>query len=124
MLRTGREQRREDAVKFGLHYNTGFTGLAAARRAGLRGDGYFPGGRLTAAERAGPLDEMRTTARAAGRDPQALEVTRWGAIDMVASDVDAAAAAGTTRLVIAPASVDLPEQLDQLSAFADRLSLR
>jgi len=107
-----------------LPVHIGGSSLAAARRAGLRGDGYFPGGRLTPAERAGQLEEMRATAQAAGRDPQALEITRWGAIDMTASDVDASAAQGTTRLVIAPGSVDLPEQLDQLSAFADRLSLR
>jgi hypothetical protein len=35
---------------------------AAARRAGRRGDGYFPGGRLTAAERAGWVELMRTAA--------------------------------------------------------------
>jgi len=32
---------------------------------------------------------MRETARAAGRDPAALEYTRWGAIDMTADDVAA-----------------------------------
>jgi hypothetical protein len=30
---------------------------------------------------------MRATARDAGRDPGALEVTRWGSIDMTADDV-------------------------------------
>ena len=33
----------------------------------LRGDGYFPGGRLTAAERASQFEVMQATARAAGR---------------------------------------------------------
>ena len=42
---------------------------------------------------------------------------------MTAADVDAHAARGTTRLVVAPASTDLRDQLDQLSAFAARLGL-
>ena len=107
-----------------LPIHVGGSSPAAARRAGLRGDGYFPGGRLTAAERAAQLDLMRETALAAGRDPAALEYTRWGAIDMTADDVAAHAASGTTRLVVSPASTDLSEQQDELSAFAARLGLR
>jgi probable F420-dependent oxidoreductase len=106
-----------------LPVHIGGSSPAAARRAGLRGDGYFPGGRLTAAERASQLDLMRETARAAGRDADALEVTRWGSIDMTSSDVDDHAARGTTRLVVGPASVDLAEQRDQISAFAERVKL-
>src|SRR3984893_13588350 len=64
---------------------------------------------------------MREPAGAAGRDPAALEYTRWGAIDMTADDVAAHAAGGTTRLVAGPASTDLSEQKDQISAFAARL---
>ena len=64
---------------------------------------------------------MRETARAAGRDPVALECTRWGAIDMTADDAAAHAANGITRLVVGPASTDLSEQKDQISAFAARL---
>jgi probable F420-dependent oxidoreductase len=103
-----------------LPVHIGGSSPAAARRAGLRGDGYFPGGRLTVAERASQLDLMRETARAAGRDADALEVTRWGSIDMAKADVDDHAAQGTTRLVVGPASADLAEQRDQLSAFAER----
>ena len=66
---------------------------------------------------------MLETARAAGRDPAALEYTRWGAIDMTADDVAAHAASGTTRLVVGPAAADLSEQRDQISAFAARLAL-
>src|SRR6266566_4291984 len=47
-----------------LPIHVGGSSQAAARRAGLRGDGYFSGGRLTAAERAAQLDLMRETARA------------------------------------------------------------
>ena len=105
-----------------LPIHVGGSSPAAARRAGLRGDGYFPGGGLTEAERAAQLDTMRETARAAGRDPAALEYTRWGTIDMTADDVAAHAANGITRLVVGPASTDLSEQKDQISAFAARLT--
>ena len=107
-----------------LPVHIGGSSRAAARRAGLRGDGYFPGGRLTAQERASQLEEMRATARAAGRDPGALEYTRWGSIDMTADDVAAHAANGTTRLVVPPASADEAGQREEISAFADRLRLR
>jgi len=107
-----------------LPVHVGGSSRAAARRAGLRGDGYFPGGRLTVQERASQLDLMRATARAAGRDPGALEYTRWGSIDMTDSDVAGYAEQGTTRLVVAPTSAGIFEQHDQISAFAERLNLR
>jgi probable F420-dependent oxidoreductase len=106
-----------------LPIHVGGSSPAAARRAGLRGDGYFPGGRLTPAERDAQLDLMRATARAAGRDASALECTRWGSIDMTADDVAAHAAQGTTRLVVAPAATDQAGQRDELAAFAARLGL-
>src|SRR5882672_2053081 len=90
-----------------LPIHVGGSSPAAARRAGLRGDGYFPGGGLTEAERAAQVDLIRETARAAGRDPAALEYTRWGTIDLTADDVAAHAAGGTTRLVAGPASTHL-----------------
>jgi probable F420-dependent oxidoreductase len=107
-----------------LPIHIGGSSRAAARRAGLRGDGYFPGGGLTEAERASQIELMRATARDAGRDPDALEVTRWGSIDLTAADVAQHAASGVDRLVLGPASADRSEQLDQLSAFAERLALR
>jgi probable F420-dependent oxidoreductase len=107
-----------------LPLHVGGSSPAAARRAGLRGDGYFPGGRLTEAERASQIELMRATARDAGRDPGALEVTRWGSIDLTAEDVAEHAARGVNRLVVGPAPAELSGQLDQLSAFADRLALR
>jgi hypothetical protein len=67
---------------------------------------------------------MRATARDAGRDPGALEVTRWGSIDLTAEDVAEHATRGVNRLVVGPATAELSGQLDQLSAFADRLALR
>ncbi len=104
-----------------LPVHIGGSSAAAARRAGLRGDGYFPGGRLTAAERASQFEVMQATARAAGRDADALEYTRWASIDMTAPDVADFAAQGATRLVVPPASADPSGQLDQISAFAQRL---
>jgi alkanesulfonate monooxygenase SsuD/methylene tetrahydromethanopterin reductase-like flavin-dependent oxidoreductase (luciferase family) len=106
-----------------LPIHVGGSSRAAARRAGLRGDGYFPGGRLTEQERALQWDLVRKTATDAGRDPDTLEYTRWGSIDMSADDVEAHAARGTTRLIVSPASADPSEQRDQLSALAARLSL-
>jgi probable F420-dependent oxidoreductase len=107
-----------------LPIHVGGSSAAAARRAGRRGDGFFPGGRLTPAERQARIELMRTTALAEGRDPGALEYTRWGPIDMERSDVEAYAAQGVDRLVVGTTSADLNEQLRQLEAFATRHGLR
>jgi alkanesulfonate monooxygenase SsuD/methylene tetrahydromethanopterin reductase-like flavin-dependent oxidoreductase (luciferase family) len=103
--------------------HVGGSSRAAARRAGLRGDGYFPGGGLSAAGRASQVELMRETARAAGRDPAALEYTRWGSPGLSAADVEDLAGLGVTRLVVPAASPDLGEQLGEMSAFAARLGL-
>lgn len=107
-----------------LPIHIGGSSAAAARRAGRRGDGYFSGGRVTQAERLAQLELMRATAQAQGRDPEVLEYTRWGSIDMDRSDVDAYAAQGVDRLVVGPNSADLSEQLRQLEAFATLHGLR
>lgn len=106
-----------------LPVHVGGSSNAAARRAGRRGDGYFPGGRLTPAERASQLELMRAAAAEAGRDPDALEYTRWGSIDMTAADVESRARDGVTRLVVGTTSADLAAQRAEISAFADRLGL-
>ena len=103
-----------------LPVHIGGSSRAAARRAGLRGDGWFPGGRLTEEERASQVELVRATARDAGRDAGALDYTRWGSVDLTGAGIEAHAARGTTRLVFGPASTDLDEQREQLSAFADR----
>jgi probable F420-dependent oxidoreductase len=104
-----------------LPVHVGGSSTAAARRAGRRGDGYFPGGRLTAAERASRVALMRTAAAEAGRDPGALDYTRWGSIDMSAADVGSFARDGVTRLVVNASSPDPAEQRAEISAFASRL---
>jgi probable F420-dependent oxidoreductase len=106
-----------------LPIHVGGSSPAAARRAGLRGDGFFPGG-MSAADRDAQLDLMRQTARDAGRDPDALEYTRWGSITASPEEVAALAAEGVTRLVVSPTTADLAGQRDELSAFADRHGLR
>ena len=42
---------------------------------------------------------------------------------MTAADVAELAARGVDRLVVGPASADLSEQRDQLTAFAERVAL-
>jgi probable F420-dependent oxidoreductase len=106
-----------------LPIHVGGSSAPAARRAGRRGDGYFPGGRLAPADRTAQIELMQATARAAGRDPAALEYTRWGSIDLEAGSVAACAADGVDRLVVGTASADLDEQLRQLEDFATRHGL-
>jgi probable F420-dependent oxidoreductase len=106
-----------------LPIHVGGSSPAAARRAGRRGDGYFPGGRLAPQQRGEQIALMRAEAVAAGRDPGELEYTRWGHIDMTADEVDATAAQGVTRLVVGPGSTDLAGMRSEMSSFARRLSL-
>jgi probable F420-dependent oxidoreductase len=106
-----------------LPVHVGGSSMAAARRAGRRGDGYFPGGRLTLEQRGEQITVMRAEAAAAGRDPEALEYTRWGQIDMTADEVQARAAQGVTRLVVGPAATDVAGMQAEISSFAQRLGL-
>jgi probable F420-dependent oxidoreductase len=96
-----------------LPIHVGGSSRAAARRAGRRGDGYFPGGGLTPDERALRVD----LARQAARDPDAFEYTRWGSIDLTPPEVEDHAEQGVTRIVVGATSTD------ELSAFAERFGL-
>ncbi len=107
-----------------LPIHVGGSSPAAARRAGRRGDGFFAGGRLTQSERLAHFDLMRETAVAEGRDPEVLEYTRWGSIEMEPTAAEAYAAQGVDRLVVSTTSTDLNDQLRQLEAFATRHGLR
>jgi hypothetical protein len=66
---------------------------------------------------------MRAEAAAAGRDPAALEYTRWGQIDMTADEVEARANQGVTRLVVSPGSTDPAGVRSELQSFARRQGL-
>ncbi len=101
-----------------LPIHVGGASRAAARRAGQRGDGYFPGGQLTAGERASQLDVMRSAAAQAGRDPAVLEYTRWVPASISAADAGAHAGLGATRLVAALSAPDLDGQRAEMSALA------
>jgi probable F420-dependent oxidoreductase len=106
-----------------LPVHVGGSSRAAARRAGRRGDGWFPGGALGPGERGLQWDLARSAAAEAGRSPEALEYTRWGSIGMPAERVEAFAAQGVTRVVVAAAATDPGEQREELSAFAQRFGL-
>ncbi|MFV2099273.1 LLM class flavin-dependent oxidoreductase [Micromonospora sp. LOL_014] len=107
-----------------LPIHVGGSSRAAARRVGLRGDGYFPGGLLTPDERAAQWKLARSVATGAGRDPDALEYTRWGSTELSAQRVESYAAQGVTRIVVGSGADTLAEQRDDLSGFADRFGLR
>jgi probable F420-dependent oxidoreductase len=107
-----------------LPIHVGGSSRAAARRAGRRGDGYFPGGALSPHERGLQMDLARSTAIEAGRDPEALEYTRWGSTDMSTERVEALAAQGVTRIVVGAIATEPAQQRHELSAFAQRFGLR
>ena len=103
-----------------LPIHVGGSSRAAARRAGRLGAGYFAGGLLSPEERASQFDLARKAAAEAGRDPAALEHTRWGSIDMTVSDAEALAEQGVTRMVVSTGAED-PRA--QMSTFAERFGL-
>ena len=103
-----------------LPIHVGGSSPAAARRAGRRGDGYFPGGALSLQDRTAQMDIARAAAAEAGRDPAALEFTCWGSTEMTPEHAEKLAAQGMTRVVVGPTSTDPAEQRDQMSAFAER----
>ena len=71
--------------------------LRAARRAGEIGDGFFPG-RVIGGELEQLLDRMRRSAEAAGRDPDAIEITLGARPDPAA--IEQRIAAGADRVIV------------------------
>jgi len=96
---------------------------AAARRAGRLGDGFFPAG-VDDDELAVLIGVMRESAEAAGRDPDAVEITASG-LTLLGGDAAAAveryADMGVSRLMIAPLTYDASAIGDVLGEFADRV---
>src|SRR5262249_9318334 len=88
---------------------------ASARRAGRLGDGHFPG--RTEPDLAPLLDVMRAAARDAGGDPDAIEVTAGGALDL--EGVKRLADLGVSRVIIPPLGFDLDTLRTQLGKFSD-----
>lgn len=91
---------------------------AAARRAGRLGDGFFPAqGSFDKLPRL--LDVMRKAAVDAGRDPDAIEVTAGGAMDV--EGAKRYADLGVSRLVIPPLGWDVETLRTQLADFGERV---
>ncbi|RBQ18654.1 LLM class F420-dependent oxidoreductase [Spongiactinospora rosea] len=106
-----------------LPVHVGGSSQAAARRAGRLGDGFFPGGALTAEERAVQWELARSSAAEAGRDPDTLEYTRFGSLDMPVERVQELAGQGVTRVVVSTAATEPDDQRRELSDFAQRFGL-
>jgi probable F420-dependent oxidoreductase len=91
---------------------------AAARRAGRLGDGFVPG-RSTDDDLVPLLETMRAAAVDAGRDPDAIEVTAGGAMDL--DGVRRFADLGVDRVVLPPLGWDLDTLREQLGRFAENV---
>ena len=92
--------------------------MPAARRAGRLGDGFFPG--RSTDDDLGPLvDTMRTSAKDAGRDPDAIEVTAGGAMDL--DGVRRFGDLGVDRVVLPPLGWDLDTLREQLARFSENV---
>ena len=90
----------------------------SARRAGRLGDGYFPG-RARDEELVPLFDEVRRAAKDAGRDPDAIELTAGGVMDV--DGVKRYADLGVDRVVIPPLGFDAETLRQQLGTFADNV---
>jgi alkanesulfonate monooxygenase SsuD/methylene tetrahydromethanopterin reductase-like flavin-dependent oxidoreductase (luciferase family) len=88
----------------------------AARRAGRLGDGFFPG-RGTAEELTPLIEEMRSAATDSGRDPDAIEITAMGPLDV--EGIRRFADIGVDRLAIPPLGFDLASLTTGLRGFSD-----
>lgn len=106
-----------------LPIHVGGSSSAAARRAGRRGNGYFPGGMLTDHERDRQLELVRRVAVESGRDPGDIEYTRWGSADLSPERIAELAAQGVDRIVVGFAETDPAQQHDRMSEFAERFAL-
>lgn len=107
-----------------LPIHIGGSSRPGARRAGLRGDGWFPGGMVSPADRVAQLELVQSTAREVGRDPGAIEYTRWASLELSPEGVEGFARQGVSRLVIGGGSPDPERRMEELSEFAERFNLR
>lgn len=90
----------------------------AARRAGELGDGFFPGS-AKPDELATLLDIMRRSAKGAGRDPDAIEITVGGGFTV--EQARTLADLGVDRALIAPMAFDAEGIARQLTTFAEEV---
>jgi probable F420-dependent oxidoreductase len=108
----------------GIPIHIGGHSLAAARRAGRRGDGLQPLG-VRGDDLRALVDLMRTEAAASGRDPDQLELTLGHQTASVTPERAARLAEhGANRLLLRTTPVDdLRAVIAELAACADRLGL-
>jgi len=107
----------------GLPIHVGGSSEAAARRAGLRGDGWLPGGGLVPDERKALWELVLSTAEKAGRDPAAIAYTYTGSLEMSPETAERLATEGVTRISVAAPTGEPEEQCAELAAFAERFGL-
>jgi probable F420-dependent oxidoreductase len=104
----------------GVPIHVGGHSPAAARRAGRLGSGFHPLG-LDGDLLAERIDQMREAALAAGRDPDAIEITLGGLLDQLDEErLAVAEKAGAVRLVLSNRVKDIDAACAQLTAFAER----
>ncbi|HKY15454.1 MAG TPA: LLM class F420-dependent oxidoreductase [Microthrixaceae bacterium] len=97
---------------------------AAARRAGRQGDGFQPLG-IDDDVLVDRLEVMAESARDAGRDVGAIELTLGAPLQQAdRSTIEARGAQGATRLLLSSATADFDQLDDELTAAAERLGLR
>jgi probable F420-dependent oxidoreductase len=108
----------------GIPIHIGGHSVAAARRAGRRGDGLQPLG-VVGDDLHALVRIMRTEAERCGRDPDRLELTLGHSAAKVTPErAERLAALGADRLVLAVTpTTDLAAARDELSACAERLGL-
>jgi alkanesulfonate monooxygenase SsuD/methylene tetrahydromethanopterin reductase-like flavin-dependent oxidoreductase (luciferase family) len=105
----------------GIPIHIGGHSPAAARRAGRLGDGFLPLGG-SPEELGGLFKIVEETARGAGRDPGAIELSTIG---MASYDsATAAQQAGAQRMLIGSSDTDLESAKSILGKFSDEVIAR
>jgi probable F420-dependent oxidoreductase len=102
----------------GVPLHVGGHSKAAARRAGRFGDGFFPA-KGSLEELSSLFELTRTTAKEAGRDPSAIEMTCGGAMDV--DGVRKFADIGADRLVVPAFGRDAESYKAMLGAFGENV---
>ncbi|MGD9796235.1 MAG: LLM class F420-dependent oxidoreductase [Acidimicrobiia bacterium] len=95
---------------------------AAIRRAALSGDGYFPfvfPDQDIKIELPKLIDRVKRETAAAGRDPEALEITSGGA--KTVEDAKWYASIGVHRIGVAIKASTIPDMRDELRRFAENV---
>ncbi len=107
----------------GIPIHIGGHSPGSIRRAARLGDGWHPLG-LQGDELVAAIERLKSETKAAGRDPEALEVTLTGvASTTTAETMEKVAHMGVDRLVVTCVRPDLDEAKAELSGVAERVGL-